>query len=79
METNTRRQPNGYKNKQTNNNNNKMSQMEYKYKAPEKELNKMEISNLTDVGLKTLVIRILHDLGKNFNKETENIKMEMES
>ena len=53
-------------------------------KAPEKELDKMETSNLSDVELKTLVIRILNELrgrvdelSENFNEEIENIKMEI--
>ena len=36
-----------------------MVQMKEQIKTPEKELNKMDISNLSDTELKTLVIRIL--------------------
>ena len=36
-----------------------MSQMREQIKTPEKELNKMDISNLSDTELKTLVIRML--------------------
>ena len=36
-------------------------------KAPEKELNKMEISNLSDAEFKTLVVRMLMELGQDFN------------
>ena len=36
-------------------------------KTPEKELNKMEISNLSDAEFKTLVIRILKELSGYFN------------
>ena len=36
-------------------------------KTPEKELNKMEISNLSDAEFKTLVIRILKELTVYFN------------
>ena len=36
-------------------------------KTPEKELNKMEISNLSDAEFKTLVIRKLKELTEYFN------------
>ena len=36
-----------------------MAQMKKKNKNPEKELNEMEISNLSDAEFKTLVIRML--------------------
>ena len=36
-----------------------MAQMKEQIKTPEKELNKMEISNLSDAQFRTLVIRIL--------------------
>ena len=36
-----------------------MTQMKEQIKTPEKELNKMEISNLSDAQFRTLVIRIL--------------------
>ena len=36
-----------------------MAQMKEQIKTPEKELNKMEISNLSDAEFKTLVIRNL--------------------
>ena len=35
-------------------------------KAPEKELNKMEISNLSDAEFKTLVVRMLRELSEDF-------------
>ena len=38
-----------------------MSQMKEQNKTPEKELNKMEISNLSDAEFKTLVIRMLQE------------------
>ena len=46
--------------------------MEEQNKTPEKNLNKMEISNLPAAEFKTLVIRMLSE---NFNKEIENIKV----
>ena len=39
-----------------------MAQMKGKIKTPEKELNKMEISNLSDAEFKMLVIRMLKNL-----------------
>ena len=39
-----------------------MAQMKEQIKTPEKELNKMEISNLSDAEVKTLVIRMLKEL-----------------
>ena len=38
-----------------------MAQMKEQNKTPEKELNKMEISNLSDAEFKTLVIRMLQE------------------
>ena len=45
-----------------------MAQMREQNKTPEKELNEMEISNLSDAEFKTLVVRMLRELteyGKN--------------
>ena len=39
-----------------------MAQIKEQIQTPEKELNKMEISNLSDAEFKTLVIRILQEL-----------------
>ena len=39
-----------------------MAQMKEQNKNPEKELNKMEVSNLSDAEFKTLAIRCLRDL-----------------
>ena len=39
-----------------------MAQMKEQIKTPEKELNKMEISNLSDAEFKTLIIRMLKEL-----------------
>ena len=44
-----------------------MAQMKEQIKTPGKELNKMEISNLSDTGFKTLVIRRLKKLSKDLN------------
>ena len=54
-----------------------MAQMKAQHKTPEKELNRMETSNLLDAEFNTLVIRILKELSENFNsikKDTETIK-----
>ena len=44
-----------------------MAQMKEQIKTPEKEVNKMEISNLSDAEFKTLVIRILKELTEDLN------------
>ena len=41
--------------------------MKEETKTPEKELNKMEISNLSDEEFKTLVIRMLKELSEDLN------------
>ena len=42
-----------------------MAQMKKQIKTPEKELNKMEISNLSDAEFKTLVIGLLKELSED--------------
>ena len=51
-----------------------MAQVEELIKTPEKELNEMEISNLSDAEFKTLVIRMLKELTVYFNsiKKTQS-------
>ena len=49
-----------------------MAQMKEKIKTPEKELNKMEISNLSDAEFKRLVIRMLKELIGHFNNIKKN-------
>ena len=44
-----------------------MVQMKEQIKTPEKELSKMEISNLSDAEFKTLVIRMLKELSEDLN------------
>ena len=44
-----------------------MAQMKDEIKSPEKELNKIEISNLADAEFKILVIRMLKELTGVFN------------
>ena len=43
-----------------------MAQMKEQNKTPEKELNKMETSNLSEAEFKTLVIRMLKELSEEF-------------
>ena len=42
-----------------------MAQMKEQIKTPEKELNKLEISNLSDTQLKTLVMEMIKVLVRN--------------
>ena len=51
-----------------------MAQMKEQIKTPEKELNKIEISNLSDAELKALVIRMLKELSEDLNsiKKTQS-------
>ena len=51
-----------------------MAQMKEQIKTPEKELNKMEISNLSDAEFKTLVIRMLKEISEDLNsiKKTQS-------
>ena len=44
-----------------------MAQMKEQITTPEKELNKMEISNLSDTEFKTLVIRMLNELNEDLS------------
>ena len=39
-----------------------MAQMKEENKTPQKELNKMEISNLSDAEFKTLIVRMVKEL-----------------
>ena len=44
-----------------------MAQMKEQIKIPEKELNKMEISNLPHAKFKTLITRMLKELSEDLN------------
>ena len=44
-----------------------VAQMKEQIKTPEKELNKMELSNLSDADFKTLVIRMFKELSEDLN------------
>ena len=45
----------------------KMAQMKERVKTPEKKLNEMEISNLSDGDFKTLFIRMLKELSEDLS------------
>ena len=51
-----------------------MAQMKEQIKTPEKELNTVEISNLSDAEFKTLIIRMLKELSEDLNsiKKTQS-------
>ena len=53
-----------------------MAQMKEEIKILEKELNKMEISNLLDAEVKTLVIRMFRDRSEDLNS-IKNTQSEM--
>ena len=53
-----------------------MAQMKEEIKPPEKELNEMEISNMSDAELKTLVIRMLRELSEDL-RSIQNIQPEI--
>ena len=53
-----------------------MAQMKEQMKTPEKEPNKMQISNLSDEEFKTLVIRLLKELSEDLNS-IKKIQSEM--
>ena len=54
----------------------KMAQMKEQIKTPVRKLNKMEISSLSDVEFKTLVIRMLKELTEDLNS-MKKIQSEM--
>ena len=53
-----------------------MAQMKEQVKTPEKELNEVEISNLSDAEFKTLFIRILKELSEDLSS-IKKIQSEM--
>ena len=52
-----------------------MAQMKEQNKTPEKELNEMEIANLSDAEFKPLVIRMLRELTDYSNTIKEEMKV----
>ena len=53
-----------------------MAQMKEQIKTPEKELNKMEISYLSDAEFKTLVIRMLKELSEDLSSIKKVVRIE---
>ena len=53
-----------------------VAQRKEQIKAPEKELNEMEINDLSDIEFKTLVIKVLKELSEELNS-IKNILLEM--
>ena len=53
-----------------------MAQMKEQMKTPQKELNKMEISNLSNAKFKTLVIRMVREVTEDLNS-IKKIQSEM--
>ena len=54
-----------------------MAQIKEQIKTPEKQLNEMDISNLSNAESKTLVIRMLKDLSEDF-RSIQKIQSEMQ-
>ena len=52
-----------------------MAQMKEENKTPEKQLNKMEITNLSDAELKTLVKRMFREISEYSNNIKEEMKV----
>ena len=50
-----------------------MAQMKEQIKTPEKELNKKEISNLSDAEFKTLVIKMLKELSEDLSSIKQDL------
>ena len=49
-----------------------MAQLKEEIKTPEKELNEMERSNVSDAEFKTLVIRMLKELSEDLNSKKKD-------
>ena len=62
-----------------------MAQVKGQIKTPEKEVNEMEISNISDTEFKTLIIRMLKELSedlssiKKIQPETKDIPIEIKN
>ena len=56
-----------------------MAQMKEEIKTPEKELNKMEINDLSDAQFKTLFIRMLKELRQDLNSIKKKIQSEIQA
>ena len=53
-----------------------MAQVKEQIKTPEKQLNKMVISNPSDTEFKTLVIRLLNELSEDLNNKKDPVRNE---
>ena len=51
-----------------------MAQMKEHIKTPEKEVNEMEISNLSDAEFKTLVIRVFKELSEDLSSIKKSVR-----
>ena len=54
-----------------------MAQMKEQIKTPEKELHKVEISNLSDAEFKTLAIRVFKEISEELNSSIKMTQPEM--
>ena len=52
-----------------------MAQMKEENKTPEKELNEIEITNLSDIEYKTLLMRMVKELTEYGNNKREDMKV----
>ena len=50
-----------------------ISQMKRQDKTPEKQLNEMDIGNLPEKELKIMIVKMIQDLGKRMEAQTEKI------
>ena len=48
-----------------------MSQMKGQYKTPEKQLNEVEIGNLSEKEFRVMIVKMIQDLGKTMKKIQE--------
>ena len=56
-----------------------LAQVKEQIKTPEKELNKMEINDLSDAQFKTLFIRMLKELRQDLNSIKKKIQSEIQA
>ena len=51
-----------------------MSQMKGQDKTPEKQLNEVEIGNLTEKKFKIMIVKVIQDLGKRMETKIEKMQ-----
>lgn len=56
-----------------------MFQIKVQHKTPEKELNQMEINNLSDKEFKVMIIKMLTKLRRNMDEHRENFNKRIET